>query len=140
MDEHLPAGVRHAAYFNKLFFLLFFIRADYVIALDTFSVGFPAVLAGKFAGIPVIIRTGGDFLWEFYVERTGEKIVFSDFYTRPRSFNTKERIIFRLTQWALRHASAAVFSTAYQRDAFVPAYGLEAARARIIENFYGETR
>ncbi|MEK7612043.1 MAG: glycosyltransferase [Patescibacteria group bacterium] len=134
--KRLPTGLRHIAYSFKLLFSLIFSRPSFLIALDTFSVGFPAVLMGKLMGVPVMVRTGGDFLWEFYVERTGEKIMLSDFYRQPRAFTLKERIIFRLTGWTLLHAKFVIFSTPYQRDIFIPAYGINESRTAIIENCY----
>ena len=72
-------------------------------ALDTFSVAFPAVCAARLCGKKMIIRTGGDFLWEFYVERTGDLVLLRDFYnTRIGRLNFKERLIFKSTGWTLR--------------------------------------
>jgi hypothetical protein len=84
----------------------------------------------------VIVRTGGDFLWEFYVERTREKVLLSEFYAERHVLTGKEKIIFRLTRWTLRHACFTVFSTIYQRDIFVSAYGLDRTRTAIVENCY----
>ena len=60
--RRLPSGIRHLAYFFKLARLAK--GADLVLALDTFSVGFPAFLAAKLFGVKVMVRVGGDFLWE----------------------------------------------------------------------------
>lgn len=133
--KRLPTGVRHTVYFFRLLPVLF--RADVVIALDTFSVGFPAVIAGKITRTPIIVRTGGDFLWEFYIERTGKQVLLSDFYIQQRRFTGKEKIIFSVTRFVLRSADKVVFSTAYQRDIFIPAYGVDRERTCIIENYYG---
>jgi len=105
-------------------------------------------LVGLFRGT-FVIRTGGDFLWESYVERTGDLVLLRDFYA-SRAFaadgflnpyksmlSAKERIVFTLTKWTLRASDKIVFSTEWQRDMFVPAYGLDAARTAIVENFYG---
>ena len=77
VEDYLPSGVRH------LFFLFKIIPAvlssDMIFVLDTFSVGLPAVLACKIFGKKSMIRTGGDFLWEGYVERTGKKILLRKF-------------------------------------------------------------
>jgi glycosyltransferase involved in cell wall biosynthesis len=137
LERKLPMGVRH---------LLFFLRSlwampgtDLVIALDTFSVAFPAVCAARLCGKKMMIRTGGDFLWEFYVERTGDLVLFKDFYaTRMGKINFKERLIFKLTKWTLRGFDGIIFSTQWQRDIFTPAYGLDADKNYIVENFYGE--
>jgi glycosyltransferase involved in cell wall biosynthesis len=137
LERKLPMGVRH---------LLFFFRSlwampgtDLVIALDTFSVALPAVCAARLCGKKIIIRTGGDFLWEFYVERTGDLVLFKDFYaTRRDELNFKEQLIFKLTRWTLQGVNGIIFSTQWQRDVFTSAYGLDMSKSFVIENFYGE--
>lgn len=137
LERKLPMGVRH---------LLFFLRSlwampgmELVIALDTFSVAFPAVCAARLCGKKMMIRTGGDFLWEFYVERTGDLVLLKNFYaTRMEKLNFKERLIFKLTRWTLRGVNGIIFSTQWQRDIFTSAYGLDASKNFIVENFYSE--
>src|SRR3989304_2885005 len=63
--------------------------ADKILALDTFSVGVPAVLAGKLLGKKTIVRVGGDFLWSAYVNRTGVSITLPEFYKSMPALNTK---------------------------------------------------
>jgi glycosyltransferase involved in cell wall biosynthesis len=135
-ERKLPTLIRH-----KLFFLrtLFSLKGvDLIIALDTFSVGWPAVCVAKIFNKKIIIRTGGDFLWESYVERTGEEVFFRDFYDKSnKKFNLKEKIIFYITKFTIHNVSALVFSTHWQRDIFTKAYKLNPNKNYIIENFYG---
>ena len=113
-------------------------RSEVVFAFDTFSCALPALLAAKIFRKKFIVRTGGDFLWESYVERTGDLVLFKNFYTAaPGKLSLKERIIFCLTGFVLRHSSAVIFSTSWQRDIFVPAYGLNLSKLFIVENYYG---
>lgn len=136
VEKRLPTGIRHLVFFVRVFFGL--LGTDLCIALDTFSVGLPSVLAGKILGKKVIIRTGGDFLWESYVERTGDLVLLRDFYqTRKTQFSLKEKIIFKLTRFTLRNASGIVFSTKWQKEMFEKAYGISPSKNFIIENFYG---
>lgn len=131
-----PSGLRHLLYFAKIWAALW--RAEWCLALDTFSVALPAVLAARLLGKKIIIRTGGDFLWENYVERTGDLVLLKDFYeTRLDKMTLKENLIFYLSRWALRHASALVFSTDWQRQIWFGPYGLELEQTKIIENYYG---
>jgi len=135
-EYRLPTGLRHLWFFCKILFSA--ARADFVIALDTWSVGLPSVAAGAVFGTPVIIRTGGDFLWEFYVERTGDLVLLKNFYqTSISKFNLKERLIFRLTGFTLRNAKRLVFSAGWQRMIFQKPYKLDLAKTAIVENFYG---
>lgn len=137
IENYLPTGIRHIYFFVKT--LPRFVFSDFIISLDTYSVGFPSVFVSKVLNKKIIIRTGGDFLWEHYVERTGKKVLLRNFYdTEKGNFTFKERIIFRVTKWTLLNVSKLVFSTTWQRDIFVKAYGLNPERIDIIENFYGE--
>jgi glycosyltransferase involved in cell wall biosynthesis len=135
LEKILPTGLRHLYYFLKI--ILGVLRSDYIIGLDTFSVGLPTVLAAWIFNKKIVIRTGGDFLWESYVERTGKEVLLKDFYASSiKSFNLKEKIIFRLTRWTLKHANAIVWSTLWQKDIFEKPYDLESQKHFIIENYY----
>lgn len=129
--KKLPIGLRHVAYAFKLFPKA--LSADAVIALDTFSVAVPAALVCLVIRTPLVIRTGGDFLWEQYLERTNELIPFPHFYDVPHPLSFKETWIFRLTRFALRH-SHIVFSTEMQRDVWLTPYDIDPARTHIIGN------
>jgi len=107
--------------------------------MDTFSVGLPTVLATKLLNKKSVIRTGGDFLWEGYIGRTGKKVFFRDFYnTESNNYSNKEIIIFKLSKWTMKNVSKMIFSTEWQRDIFIKAYDLEVENTGIIENYYGE--
>lgn len=136
LENKLPPGVRHLLFFFRMLVALRGI--DFAIALDTFSVGLPGVLAAKIWRKKFIVRTGGDFLWEQYVERTKDMVLFRDFYdvARPK-WSRKERLIFFLTSFLLRHASAVVFSTEWQRGIWRQAYDLDLGKTFIIEYFFG---
>ena len=131
-----PAGFRHFLYFLGL--LPSVARADCVVITDTFSAAVPAVLAGRLCKTRTLIRTGGDFLWERYVDRTGKLVLFKDFYrTCTSDFSFTERFIFSLIRFSLQRADTLVFSTPWQRDLFVPAYDLRGRTTHIVENYYG---
>lgn len=140
-----PAGLRHFLYF--FFVFVRSLGADCIFIPDTFSAAVPAVAVGKLLRKKTIIRTGGDFLWEWYVERTGDLVLLRNFYntnyeqdTKVRTgigkLNTKERFVFWLVGWALRNASAVVFSTAWQRDIFSAPYRLDLKKCFVVENCY----
>lgn len=141
LEHKLPTGIRHLYYFFKILPAVF--SADLVYVLDTFSVGWPATCAARLLRRKIIMRTGGDFLWENYVERTGDMVLLRNFYqTTEYNWSQKERIVFRITRWVLRNVDALVFSTAWQRGIFVKAYGLYHGLSKdniyVIENYYGE--
>src|SRR3989338_596199 len=137
IENALPTGVRHVVFFVKAFIKL--MKADLYIALDQFSVGFPSVSAAKILGKKIIIRTGGDFLWESYVERTGDLVLFRNFYSGSKNnFSRKEKIIYSCSRWTMRNASAVIFSTEWQRNIFIEAYGLDSKKCFVVENYYGD--
>lgn len=136
LERKLPTGIRHLYYFFRIIPAV--ARADVIFAFDTFSCALPALLLAKTFRKKFIVRTGGDFLWESYVERTGDLVLLKNFYnTSIGKFSLKERLIFSLTGFVLRNSSAVIFSTAWQKDIFIPAYKLEPAKLFVIENYYG---
>jgi glycosyltransferase involved in cell wall biosynthesis len=136
-ERAFPPIVRHILYFLKV------IRkgwdADLILVLDTWSAAVPTMFACKLMRKKYIIRTGGDFLWESYIERTGDLVLFRDFYKEKiNKLTRKERLIFKWGGESLRKASAIVFSTDWQRKIFEPAYKLNPNKNYIIENYCGE--
>lgn len=131
-----PTGLRHLIYFFSL--LSKTPRADFILALDTFSVGFSAVVAAKLLGKKIIIRTGGDFLYEWYVERTGDLALLRNFYrTSLGKLNLREGITFYLSRWTVRHCDELVFSTDWQKNIWQEPYRLRSNCLTVVENYYG---
>ncbi|HLP43876.1 MAG TPA: glycosyltransferase family 4 protein [Candidatus Nanoarchaeia archaeon] len=139
LERRLPILIRHELFFWKTFFkIITFGKDDFIIALDTASVGWPAALAAKILRKKIIIRIGGDFLWESYIERTGDLVPLRNFYPEKSGLlNQKERLIFRITRWTLKNVHALVFSTHWQKEIFEKAYGLDSSKNFVVENFYG---
>ncbi len=149
-ERKLPTGIRHLYYFFRVLFSLW--GVNFVFSPDTFSAALPALLACKLFGKKLVIRTGGDFLWEQYVERTGDLVLLKDFYNntnyeqgtkvrntpRLRKLNRKERVIFALVRFIFRYADAVIFSTAWQRDIFEKPYILKLKKCFIVENYFGQ--
>jgi len=134
LEYKMPIFIRHFFYFLKVVFNI--AGARFILAFDTLSVGWPATLAGKLFGKKVLIRIGGDFLWESYIQRTGDKIPLSKFYEKELSFSKKEKIIKQITDWTLKNASALVFNTNWQKNIWKEAYELSEKRLFVVENFF----
>ena len=130
-----PTGVRHVLYTCKLLFVAR--KADAIIAFDTYSVGVPATLVGLLLRIPVVIRIGGDFVWERYVERTEKLLPLPHFYQKLPPLGVSGRIAFSLVRWMLSHAELA-FNTQWLRDIWQPVYGFSPERAHVVDNAIGE--
>jgi len=123
--------------------LVFFVRvlraladAAFVLSLDTWSVGQPTLLAARIRRVPFVIRIGGDHLWEAYVERTGNQVRLSDFYSTAQDLSRKERVIKRALARMLTHARHVFFNTEFQRALWGKAYGLDSTHSSVLENFY----
>jgi hypothetical protein len=127
----LPSGIRHLLYALKLMRHSF--GADAIIAFDTYSVGLPAVLASMVTRAPVIIRIGGDFIWESYTERTNDLIPLTEIYNERARWNSKEQTIFRIQRWVIPRVQLA-FSCDWIRDLWRDVYLFDPKNAHIIEN------
>ncbi|HVV15537.1 MAG TPA: hypothetical protein VHD55_04015 [Candidatus Paceibacterota bacterium] len=137
-ERLLPWGARHLWYFFRL--LPRVIGSDAVLALDTWSVGFPALCAAKLCGEKFLARVGGDILWEGYIERTGEMVPLSGFYATKRNFTLKERVIYGVTGFLARHAGMLLFNTLWQMEIWRKAYNIDIGRMRLLENEYSGER
>lgn len=126
-----PTGLSHLLFFCRMWRQLR--GADVVIALDTASVAIPGFFAAKLWGVPFIIRTGGDFVWEHYLERTKNLVPLPFFYEVMPDLSGKEYFVFTLTRFIARR-SLMVFSTEMQRDVWTHPYGLVKEKTRIIGN------
>jgi glycosyltransferase involved in cell wall biosynthesis len=134
-ERAFPPGLRHLFYFQKIFRKGW--NADLILVLDTWA-AVPTMLACMLMRKKYLIRTGGDFLWESYVERTGDLVLFRDFYaSRLNKLSRKERTVFKWSGMALRRAAGIIFSTDWQRQIFEKAYQLDRAKDSIVENFCG---
>jgi glycosyltransferase involved in cell wall biosynthesis len=126
-----PPLIRHGAYALRVY------RAARgsacILALDTWSVGLPALVASRLAGVPLRVRVGGDYVWEAYVERTKEALRLSDFHTTAASLSLKERAIRGFTRYLARHATL-IFTTLFLRDIWARAYGASLS-SPVVENF-----
>ncbi|MEK7100984.1 MAG: hypothetical protein AAB921_02695, partial [Patescibacteria group bacterium] len=67
-DMRLPSALRQLVLFVRLLGPIS--RADVVLALDPVSTGFPAALVASIVRKPVVLRVGGDFRGESFVERS----------------------------------------------------------------------
>ena len=148
VEKRLPAGLRHVYFALKS--LRAYLKADKIIVLDTFSVAWPMAMLTAIFRRKFIIRTGGDFLWEAYVERTKKRVLLRDFYItelqsdKEVSLTKKERFIFRMTKWILSKADTIVFSTQWQRDIWNHPYEIALlqkfrnVKVKIVDNYIGE--
>lgn len=135
LEKKLPFGFRQVWYLTRILARAF--STNLIIVFDTMSTGVPAVIASFLLNKKVIVRIGGDFLWESFVERTGLLIPLPEFYKIGLKLSLKERIVRRLQQFVLDYSDAVVFSTAWQKSIWGCFYNINSEKVFIIENYFG---
>ena len=116
-----PPVVRHFIYLAKL------IRksreCDVMYALDTISVGVPALIASKFTRKPLILRVPGDYAWEQGQQRYGITETLDEFQT-----HTNHPFSVRVMRWfqqrVARGARHVVVPSEYMKSV-VEAWGVK---------------
>lgn len=126
-----PSGIRHAVFLIQLWYQAG--GASAIFALDASFVGMAATLVGVLRGVPVVVRVGGDFVWESYIERTKELIPLPEFYKARRTLTLKERFARRMVRWTLRHAHPA-FNTEWLLAIWKEPYHLDEKRMHVVRN------
>ncbi|HVM73361.1 MAG TPA: glycosyltransferase family 4 protein [Candidatus Paceibacterota bacterium] len=132
--KNYPSGVRHVLYVFKLMRAAW--GASAIFAFDTYSAGVPTAFVGMLLRKPVVIRIGGDFVWESYIERTHDLVPLPKFYRAPRALSRKERMAKKLVAWMLRHGELA-FNTPWLARIWTEPYGLDESRIHTVENVIG---
>ncbi len=130
----LPWGVRQLIFTMKLFVAT--LHVDGVIALDTLSIGLPAMISARILRKIAAVRVAGDQVWERYVNRTREIIPFPDFYFGKRHLAFRERWMMKLTSWVFAAAPHVIFSTRWQAEIRARAYAIPPKKVTVIENAY----
>lgn len=133
--RHWPSFVRHFMYARRVWQLVR--NVDVVIVLDTMSVALPTIPVARLLRKLVIIRTGGDFVWERFIERTKREVPLSSFYTSGQPLSLKDRLlIFLQAYFILPLTTIVVFSTSWQREIWMKPYRLKHRTTALIDNAY----
>lgn len=133
-EKHLPALLRHGVFFLRLLYAS--IGARSMLAFDATSVGYPAQLVSKIIGVPLVVRFGGDAIWEAYVNRTKEPLSLSEFYIKERDFTKREKILLTMTRKTLARAQKIVVNTSWYGDILEKAYQVPREKIVLIENSF----
>lgn len=128
----MPFGVRHILFAIQL--LPAAARADVILGFDTMTVGMPLWLVSCVTRTPYMIRIGGDFVWEQFVESTGRLVKLSNFYQTP-NIPLKQRVEISLTKLVTRGARGLIFNSGWLRDIWKKEYAFTTP-TYIVENLY----
>ncbi|MDO8600445.1 MAG: glycosyltransferase family 4 protein [bacterium] len=136
VSRMFPSGIRHLLFAAALFWRSR--RHDVFFVLDEFSSGLPAFVVAKIWRRKIVLRLGGDFLWESFVNQEGEEVglpKFHEEYLRKKKLKGKFRIIRLLIGGVLRGADKIIFSSDWQKNLFLLSYPrVPAYRMGVIEN------
>ncbi len=107
--RHLPAGLRHLAYFGKLLLT----PADLIYAQDTVSVGLPAACAALFLRVPLVVRVPGDYAWEQARQRFGVTDELDVF--QKKSYGLRVAFLRMLQRFVVNRAHIVITPSEYMR-------------------------
>ncbi|MEK9181285.1 MAG: glycosyltransferase family 4 protein, partial [Patescibacteria group bacterium] len=106
--------------------------ADAIYAQDLVSSGFPAAAVSLLTGRPLVVRLGGDFLWEKAVNRGLTKVPLSRYYDSPK--NWREKIYLMIYRFVLGRCRLVIFNSKFQFDLYQKHFSLDKTAPVVIEN------
>ncbi len=120
----------------RLFFALIpFIRSsDLVYTLDWFAAGLPVAVVSKILRIPYIVRVGGDYLWEKYLEAGNTPVTLREFYSSGLYRSSRYRFFTWLIRKVFDGARRVVFNSDVQRDLYSQYFGISREKSATIFN------
>ena len=83
---------------------------DAIYCFDHFSAGLPISWVNRKFNKKLLIRIGGDFIWERYLERTNDLVTLRQFY-QQRLHLKQEKLRFKLIQWVFKQTHKIIFTT-----------------------------
>lgn len=131
--RRIKRGYKIGNYLRYFFSLAFLARRhDIIYAMDHMSAGIPAVLVGILLRKPVVIRVGGDFIWERYLRISGQGISLRSYY--EQGLYKKDWVRFFIITFVFRFATRVIFTTAFQSTLFQRFYGIPKERISLVPN------
>lgn len=127
--RHLPPGVRHAAYLFAL--LSQSVPGQVVFGHDAQGVGVPALIAAKLSLSPLILRIGGDVVWERAAESGETTEPLSTFYEKGLHKNNRR---FFVSRFVLRRAKQIIVTTELLSKAYIRYYGIAEGQIDAVSN------
>lgn len=134
ISRKYPLGIRHFLYFWKL--LKTAKDADVIYAQNAVSAGLPALLAAKIFRKKIILRLGGDLLWERAVESGKTNKPMQEYYKEPKTL--KEKFWILVSKKILNSADKIIFTSNFQKEIYQIYYGVKKDKAIIVHNPFPE--
>jgi len=95
----------------------------------------PALLASKFSGKKIVVRLGGDYIWERAMEKRRVDCSLSSFY-RDNRLTVLEKVVAYFIASMLKRVDGVIFTTEFQKEIYNKYYKLKASNVSVIENAY----
>lgn len=134
-DEKIPYFLRPLSIFIKVIINGF--SADVLVSLDNCTLGLPAGLVAKIFHIPSVVRVGGDFLWESYIERNRAHVTLPDMYNDKVTLNFKEKIIKKFVGWSMKVYKVKIFNSDWLLKIWQEPYNLTLSECKVVLNYCG---
>ncbi len=135
-EESLPFVIRPIVIGLRM--LRYAFSTDIVVSLDACTIGLPVAVVSKVFDIPAVVRVGGDFLWESYVEQNKKAVPLPEYYLKKVSRPLKHKLIFIGTKLALKFFPVKAFNSEWLIEIWKKPYGLVMSECIVIRNFAGE--
>lgn len=126
----MAKGLRHFSFFQQVW--QNGRDCDLIYIHDLWSVGLPARLANVFLKKPLIVRLGGDSLWEAALERGLTQAILPDYYLGRKT--DREDLVKGLQNFVLRGCHKVIFSSAFLQDIFLRYRPLTQEQVMVLEN------
>jgi len=126
--HHLPAGIRHVRYFFALLGKVW--GVDCIYAHDARSTGLPAYLVSILLRKPLILRIGGDVVWEKAMETNANPISMREFYKAGKE---KGRL-FSLVSRVFGRASKIIVTSAILENIYIDYYNVSKEKIIVLGN------
>src|SRR3989338_2152703 len=139
-DAKYPFTVERIIRSNKLSnYLRFFYavlknapRYDIIYSLDWFSAGLPVALAARLIGKKYVVRVGGGYTWEKYLNDGNPPVTLRDFYAQGK--HRRYPLMYRVMKFVFRGAERVVFNSEIQKELYARYYDLVPVRLATIFN------
>ncbi len=127
--RHYPKIIRHLVYAYKLWSEAK--QADIIYALDSISVGIPALLVAKITRKPFLLRLGGDYAWEQGRNRFGLTNTLDEYLVDRSSRPLMVRLLAWLQTRVATRAVQVVAPSEYLKSVFMK-WGVEETKIEVI--------
>ena len=109
--------------------------ADVVYAHDLVSVGLPCAFVKILRPrIKLVVRLGGDFLWEKAYNNNWTKKPLSAYYEQPK--NLKEKVFLLIYKFVLNKCDKIIFSTEWQKDIYAKFLKVDEDKTIVVDNAF----